>query len=288
MDGMAMVGRIILILLLFPSLSWGATYLDDAFDSYANITAVSSAGWGVQQEASLETDGCYTGKCIKLTYDGSWTQFTNGAIQAAGGEFYIRFYSKLVNKTNQWSKFIKLFGTGYDTAYSNVTIFNGGYTSPGIERFQHGGTGYPAGDAACINRWDGYTSCNGTAVTTGTQFTFPDENWHKFVIHIKLNTNGNADGIFEMWIDDVLKSAWTEVTNRSDNNTRSFESVSFGDWTTGTPAQTWSLWYDDIKIASTYAEANGAADPAPGSRSSIVITPNGMGMIRAAGGMGVQ
>jgi hypothetical protein len=30
------------------------------------------------------------------------------------------------------------------------------------------------------------------------------------------------------------------------------------------------------------------SSPAPGSRSSIVITPNGMGMIRAAGGMGMQ
>ena len=140
------------------------------------------------------------------------------------------------------------------------------YCSAALGRISHGGNNFQ-GDSDYVIQWStGYIGGTGSIASySGEEFTWPDENFHHFIIYWKLNTDGNTDGAFSVWIDDVKVLEATGVVNRNDANTRGFQRLSFGDWTQEcTSGDTYYIYYDDIVMASTYAEASGtSASTAP-------------------------
>jgi hypothetical protein len=79
------------------------------------------------------------------------------------------------------------------------------------------------------------TQNNGTLLTftqqlvnaPGTQNRYPNrgsvsfqlKRWYWFEIHARLNTVGQADGLLEIWVDDVLIMQHSDVTYRTTNTT---------------------------------------------------------------------
>lgn len=265
--------RIKTIILLLPLLLsfqivYAETYLSDDFDDYSSISNVSSGGWTYYNTVTLETSGCVSGKCIKLRYglNGGvpYPQFNHGAT-TFGGEFYIKFWSKLTNKQDEaWPKYLKFFGALGATSnnYSNFTFGSGSYyDTPNLNGFSHGGLNIP-GDTQCWVRWtDGRTVClngsPGTVQETGPNFTWPDENWHEIIIHFKYNTDGNSDGQWETWIDRTKVFNVTGVQNRNDASPRYFNYFSFGSHNPNAMNDYYYIWFDSVVVASTYVEVIG-------------------------------
>jgi hypothetical protein len=240
------------------------TYYTETFD-YANEAAWDASVWDHDPEVTLQTSGCVSGNCIRFEYaDENYIDAVKylSSINSGAPEGYLGFYAKLVNKQASWPKFLKFFGLPNGTDYSNWTLGTHYYQQAALGRISHGG-GSPIGDSQYVIKWnDGTNTGTGTINYSSNQlFTWPDENWHRFVVYWKLNTNGNADGAFRVWIDGVLQLDAQNVVNRADTNPRGFTRFSLGDYTdnaTLDSVPTYYIWYDELTIASTYAEVAGA------------------------------
>lgn len=268
---------ILLCLVLAPLSASSEIYLEDDFE-YADQAAWESSDWSVDSLAALQSSGGADGggKCWYQEYNDSGTYWTSLPVNDTWPEGYIRFYAKLTNKQSSWPKFLKFFGTGCcDSAYSNWTMGTASYSSATLDRISHGGSN-GSGDSQCVVKWsDGSVGCTGTMDSySGDSFSWPDENWHKFIIYWKLNTNGSADGAFKVWIDGTLEMDVSGVVNRNDSNTRSFQKISFGDYTASAPASSYYLWYDELVIASTYDEADTGSASEDTTAPEISGTPS--------------
>lgn len=114
--------------------------------------------------------------------------------------------------------------------------------------------------ATCVI--DGVVGCSGFNDFGGLRFLEPlfgqtplfskalSGEWHCVEGHVKLNTPGEADGVFEFWIDDHLESGAEDVDWRGTWADYGLNLVSVENyWTDGAPA-TLSRWIDDIVIAT--------------------------------------
>lgn len=254
---------IVLILCLLASPVFAEVYFQDTFSGYADATAwTNTETWGKTSDTTLETSGCYSNKCIKMAYVDDWHEVSR-SLGNGYPEGYLGFWAKVTNKQASWPKFLKFFGTNVPTDYANFTLGVASYTEARLAQFNFSDSNGPTGDGECRLRWtDGTINTGDGCVGTVTQsinqaFTFPDENWHHFVVYWKLNTNGNQDGAFGLWIDGTQYVSAVNVVNRADTNTRGFAQFTFGDYTSSLAVPTWYLWYDDVVIASTYDEAAG-------------------------------
>jgi hypothetical protein len=165
-------------------------------------------------------------------------------------EFYLRFYIKFSNPytPNNNQKFITF----------NPCCANAG----GIV---HGGFGRDMSEPqlcpmqSCNNLNEGYLNQN-----QGTKFQplgAALNHWQMWEIHIKLNTPGQRDGVFEWWANDcganadqcvgtpTLRMRYTNVFYRSSTNTQQLGVLFWDIW--GNPADVGTMLIDQIKVTKT-------------------------------------
>jgi hypothetical protein len=114
--------------------------------------------------------------------------------------------------------------------------------------------------ASCV--LDGIINCSGFNDSEGLSSLEPlfgrtplfskamSGQWHCVEGHVKLNTLGLADGVFEFWIDDELEDAAYDLDWRGTWSDFGLNLVSIENyWIDGAP-QTLHRWIDDIVIAT--------------------------------------
>lgn len=249
---------IALFIIFSSSLSacFGAILFADDFDGYSD--SPTKHGWTMGSNVT-EVSGpeCRHGNCVKVNYT---TTNETGPYEfhhaISTGEAYFRFYFKRTNHTSicGGDKFFKLSAILSSSNRANFTN-QMNYQTGNIIQVDHGcGTGL-LNDQSCGGKFgEGLWGANGTVVTSGSPYTFPDENWHYYEAYVKLNTNGNADGAYTIWIDGVKHREVTGVVMRNDANSAVFTDLLLGDYNdcrNGTMAP-YQVYYDDIVISDKY------------------------------------
>lgn len=75
--------------------------------------------------------------------------------------------------------------------------------------------------------------------------------WRCVEGHVRLNTPGESDGVFEFWIDDAIEASESDMNWRDSWTDYGINAVFFENyWNDGSPREQ-RRWFDDIAIATT-------------------------------------
>ena len=100
-----------------------------------------------------------------------------------------------------------------------------------------------------------------------TSISLQGGNWYKISCHLKLNSLGASDGIFELSIDDNLKAQYNNVDYRGDYNGYGFNHLILSCYANSSAPQVQEQYWDDFKLSGT------AITPLPAPQS-LTIIPN--------------
>src|SRR5262249_44920646 len=98
----------------------------------------------------------------------------------------------------------------------------------------------------------------------GNDIAMTSGNWFYFEVHIRLNTPGNADGVFELWINNcgaggtacganpVLRARYTNVNWGKTASNGGIGSIWMEDWANNgdSVGSTGTEWYDNVKVSA--------------------------------------
>ena len=268
-------------LFIVTSQASATVYLSDNFDGYAD--SPENHGWSLPSRFTVvSSDSPDGGRAIMATVLASQTRYWSGIDPNPSGVFndgYIGFWVKFVNQspaTAGGSKFLKLFSADYPTTYSNVT-FAQKYTSGQFAQISHGNGDSTTNDTQQTFNYDG-TKTSG-AVGTITDYSAPfyltDGNWHWWECRVKLNTDGNTDGAFAVWVDGTQKINVINVKNRNDANTRDWNAMSLVNYINSSPPSTYYVYFDKITTSDTYIGVpdGGSSDTTPPTVTITTSSP---------------
>ena len=98
--------------------------------------------------------------------------------------------------------------------------------------------------------------------------------WYYFEVHLKLNTAGGSDGIFDFWMDDcgtnglgctgsgTQRARWTNRNDLRDTNPASrIGAIWLGNW--ANPGSTGEEYYDQMVVSTTRIGPMGSTPPPP-------------------------
>jgi hypothetical protein len=87
-----------------------------------------------------------------------------------------------------------------------------------------------------------------------SKFNFTYGVWHKIVLRVKMNTGGNHNGVFQMWVDDVLRINGSNGYFRNSGDSYGITSFQmtpvYGGGGSPVPV-TQYMWFDDVIIQTT-------------------------------------
>lgn len=216
---------------------------------------------------SKETSNCHSGSnCIRLytSSHGGTAEYWTNAFNPQPSELWITWWEKLSIDTilhikNKWL----LVQLGPD---------------------------YNSGEYLNWQTWDGSTPNNlasrvynpyikNATFAPSTSINLPLGQWYQYKVHVKLNTIGQSDGIWQVWVklDGVnWINLWnlSNIVNRSSNN--NIIALRFGgtrdneDGSGSGLSSSGIKWQDDIKIGTTEADV----DSGGGGESNFLAAPN--------------
>ena len=268
-------------LFIVTSQASATVYLSDNFDGYAD--SPENHGWSLPDTFSVvSSDSPDGGRAIMATVLDSGTKYWSSIDPNPSGVFndgYIGFWVKFVNQsqaTAGGSKFLKLFSADYPTTYSNVT-FGQIYSSGRFAQISHGNGGSTTSDTQEVFQYDGTKSAGavGTITDYSAPFYLTDGNWHWWECRVKLNTDGNTDGAFAVWVDGIQKINVINVKNRHDDNTRDWNSMSLVNYIHSSPPSTYYVYFDKITTSDTYIGVpdGGSSDTTPPTVTITTSSP---------------
>ena len=75
--------------------------------------------------------------------------------------------------------------------------------------------------------------------------------WRCIEGHVRLNTPGANDGVFEFWIDESLEASRSDLGWRGTFTAQGLNAVFFENyWNEGSPVEQ-RRWFDDVVVATT-------------------------------------
>ena len=242
---------------IVPQFCYAVDYLNDNFDGYSDDP--DQHGWirAHTQVTVEDSTECYSGRCMKIEFIDEGTSaytLSRDLTTYDTGELYISFYFKRTDHTTGGCKFFKIRALDSDTNYANSTI-QMNYTSGDIRGLDQGPCTGLVNDQGGGGLMDSTTtwSDTGTVLVHSPTYTFPDEDWHKFQVYIKLNTDGNKDGEYKIWFDDVLYRHVTDVLNRNDLNPANWTDLYLANYNRfDDGVDPYTLYYDNVVISDTY------------------------------------
>jgi len=99
----------------------------------------------------------------------------------------------------------------------------------------------------------------------GTPVTFQKGRWYELQYRLKLNSVGQSNGIFEMWIDGVKKASYTDVNYRDSYATHGWNHVMLTAYQNGAPpTAAQSLYWDEVVLSPVPITPTGSSIGAPG------------------------
>lgn len=245
-----------------------AVLFQDDFDGY--IDGLENHGWTVGNSISVVSGTeCYSGRCAKIQFTSEGTSDYILTRHIGYNEAYYQFRFKRTNHTTCGGcKFLKLRAVDTWDNYANIT-FQMDYGSGIIDQVDHGCGISLTNDQGCGGRLGNSVTWNenGVVVTAGQMYDFPDENWHVFEAYVKLNSDGNADGAYTMWVDGVKYREVINVKMRDDQNPSAFSYMLLGDYNRYDNCESYlyELYYDNVVISDRYIGT--------GSSLMLLLTP---------------
>lgn len=270
-----MIVLLLLVLTYFvPSKSYPETVFSDDFET--NVATIE--GWGtIGSRVSLQTSNCHSGtKCVKVAYSpgGTTADYLIGKNIAASNlsDIYVQFKFRTDAYAEQGSKFLKLYNKedGY-TGYARST-FAIQYASGNLYEVSYGDGSGTTNDTQATVRYDGTHPLDPDAnvVASTSAFDPSDHNWHTFEARAKYSSDGQRDGLYQVWIDGVLRLHVDNIKNRNDLNSNLYESVELANYNNGTTTS-WNLYYDDVVISSSYIGTDSVAPTTTSNKSGRLI-----------------
>lgn len=244
-----------ILFLIVASTSQGAILFSDNFDGYADSPA--NHGWSMGSSVSVVESGCRSGRCVKIAYVNEGTSAYVFQRSISTPEIWVRFYFKMSNHANPGGggfKFLKLFGSRTLNSYANAT-FGPDYNNGILGGVLCGDGVFLENDTNIVYRFNGNISGTPQGPLTILNYTssydMPSNQnvWHSFEVHVKFNTDGIADGEYQVWIDGVDWYHVKGVKNRNDANVRNFVTLSLGDYGRG---GAFDIYYDDVAYGNAY------------------------------------
>jgi hypothetical protein len=169
-----------------------------------------------------------------------------------------------------------IIGTQDDRSHSNVCC------NPWVAHYM---TIYPPGRTllaeannkqAASGQWVGFYQ-NSSGYSTSNLLTMQSGRWYTVEVRRRLNDAGVNNGTFQMWIDGVLLSNYTNVRYRTpwegtfgSNFTYGTNFVMISDYGGPSP-QTQSIYYDDFRFSTTYIGVG--EDGLPAAPTNLRIVP---------------
>jgi len=163
---------------------------------------------------------------------------------------------------NLWVIFKSRFNTGYpfSSATTKMIIINlydtAGPTKKGqLILYVHPDGNYrlqecqanPGGNCPGDATWSEFPQNEGLPLAPKTDTTT------EMKVYIKLNTAGSSDGVYRLWIDDVLKAEYTGQDIRGNDDTVTIGKINISASTTDPPSGSGYQYWDDIQIISSTA-----------------------------------
>jgi hypothetical protein len=238
----------ICLLLLFTALPASAEIiLQDDFNSGLRL-------WRTGSHVSIDpTAGQGRSGAARIDYHGPGTSahlLTRG-IPGKHQELYIRFDFKVEGFPHGGAKFLKLRALQDDDNYANVTWAID--QDSGSFREVSFGAGHLVNDTQETIRYDGEVRGQTGPVRVlraAGRYTIPLGVWQSFEVHLRLNSDGQRDGLYRVWIDDRLLLHAENIINRHDRNPRHFNQLLLGNYCQPSWAAPWVLYYDNLLVAT--------------------------------------
>ncbi len=195
---------------------------------------------------------------------------TSGFLTGAVGDRNAAMHSFPNNQEvqNIYFRYYRKNSTGFSYSGQKVLTFNRCCNTGGIF---WGGLGFNIGQGSASTAAPAIGITNNLLGATqqifgqnlGNDIAMTSGNWFYFEVHIKLNTPGNADGIFEMWINNcgsagnacgaspVLRARYTNVNWGKTATNGGIGSIWTENWANNADGvgSNGTEWYDNVKIS---------------------------------------
>lgn len=159
-------------------------------------------------------------------------------------------------------------GTGPDKLSRALVFINDNWAEGMMAHLWSGGpngaflisdpaTGIDVNGNVKSTKYNDFDNLRWLGIGQGTTPMFADENagnWYCVVGHVKLNTPGKSDGIFEFWVNDTLQSSKTNMNWHGNYNasptSMTINAVFFENyWNEGSPVQQ-ERYFDNLMIGT--------------------------------------
>ena len=110
--------------------------------------------------------------------------------------------------------------------------------------------------------------------TIGTPVSFQGGMWYKVKCHMKLNSVGAGDGVFELFIDDNLKAQYTDVDYRSDYTNFGFNHLILSTYAVNSVPKAQEQYWDDIKLSNAEIQPDTEPLEVPGPPAMLTVAEN--------------
>ena len=125
-----------------------------------------------------------------------------------------------------------------------------GYSNPPVIYLNaHGGNKFSNSDLSIYNVTTGYLNLVPIS-------SFNDDNWHCHELRIKLNSDGQSDGIIQYWLDGELKATYTNLSFSGSVTSLKIHMFGVGIGNVSDPPWDMSEWtaciFDDVVVADQY------------------------------------
>jgi hypothetical protein len=126
-------------------------------------------------------------------------------------------------------------------------------------------------------QWIGWQA-NQNGYTSSNRFILQSGRWYSIEVRRRLNDAGTANGILQMWVDGLLIMDHRNVNYRVQRNGAYGANFTYGtnwvmisDYALQGVSQNQSIYYDDVKLSTTYiGTSGGGTAPSPPTNLRIV------------------
>lgn len=226
-------------------------------------------GYGdAKWDIAKETNGCKSGnQCIKVCgeYVGGTCEFWTNEFNPTKTELWVTWWEKLsstydINEGHKWFYIQGSFAVGNRL---NWQTWNGSTNNELVSRV--------------YNSYNWNCEPAATFATT-TSIKLPLNQWYQYKVHVKLNSAGQSDGAWQVWMK-TDGTNWTNLWNLTNRNnircggfTENIHGIQFnGTRGAGGQASFGTKWIDDIKVGTTEADVDSG-----GSGASSIAAPGNL------------
>ncbi len=122
--------------------------------------------------------------------------------------------------------------------------------------------------APITTRYNDFSNLRWLGLDDGTSAVFSEtyrERWVCVESHVKLNTPGQADGMFDLWVDGSLEAQRTQLNWRSSYTGYGLNAIFLENYSTDSPAQNQARYFDNFVVSTERIGCEGDAPVGPGN-----------------------